>query len=149
MESNNQTENKASIKINATTLILLGLIIIPVIYLIISNNKTTEKTEEVLKTETPAAPAKPSNPEFDKYFQEGFVAYKAKDFNKAIELTLKAIEIDPNSARAYNNLGSAYNELQMWDKGIEACKKAIELDPNFQLAKNNLNWVVTEKEKAK
>ena len=75
----------------------------------------------------------------DTYINQSLVFYRQKDFKKCIEVCLKAIALDPKSAIAYNNLGAAYNQLQMWQKGADACKKALELEYS-DLAKNNLQW---------
>ncbi len=86
----------------------------------------------------------PTNPNYIslsiEYFNKG-------DYKKSIEACEKAIEIDPKSAIAYNNMCAAYNNLKEWDNAIEAGKKALELNPNFDLAKNNLNFALTQKEK--
>ena len=39
--------------------------------------------------------------------------------------------MQPDSAVAYNNICSAYNQLQQWDKAIEACQQALAIDPDF------------------
>ncbi len=66
---------------------------------------------------------------------------------KAIEPLKKAIELNPESAIAYSNLGFAYTIIQQYKKGIEFGQKAVQLDSTFQLAKNNLNWALTEQNK--
>lgn len=52
----------------------------------------------------------------------------------------KAIALDPASAVAYNNMCSAYNEMEQWEKAASACTKALEIDPKLERAQNNLNW---------
>ena len=58
----------------------------------------------------------------------------------------KAIELDPNYAVAYNNLG-----YLLWDKknqpeeGEQLLRKAIELDPNIAAAYNNLGYLLYDK----
>ena len=46
----------------------------------------------------------------------------------------KAIELNPNSAYAYNNRGYAKFQLQEDYQAIEDYDKAIELDPNYAQA---------------
>ena len=55
----------------------------------------------------------------------------------AIEDFEKAIEIDPDVASAYVNLGQAYNILGDYAKALEAFNKAISLDPSDCRAHNN------------
>ena len=42
----------------------------------------------------------------------------------------KAIELDPDAADAYNNLGNVYANQGNTTKAIESYKKAIELNPD-------------------
>jgi Flp pilus assembly protein TadD/parvulin-like peptidyl-prolyl isomerase len=42
----------------------------------------------------------------------------------------KAIDINPNDAKARNNLGLAYYDKGMLDEAILECKKAIDINPN-------------------
>jgi tetratricopeptide (TPR) repeat protein len=152
MQDENQTPAKPSIKINLTVIVVFLLLIIPIIYLMVSKKDTTTTADVSQQNITaPATPAVVSkiDPRAEKYFIAGYEAYQEGDFNLCIELNKKAIALQPDYVRAYNNLCSAYNSLKMWDKGIEACNKAIEIDPNFQLAKNNLNWAITSKAEKK
>jgi len=79
------------------------------------------------------------------YFEKGGEAFQKGNYDEAIELYQKGLEINPKSAVGYNLLGMAYrfkfNQTgnKDWkDKEIEAFKKSIELDPNFVAALVNL-----------
>lgn len=85
-----------------------------------------------------------ANPGHDTYLELGLQYYRSRRLQEAIAATRKALEFDPNSAVAYNNLCSAYAELGMWDRAVQACRKALSIAPNFQLAKNNLAWALRE-----
>ena len=61
---------------------------------------------------------------------------------------LKALELRPDYAAAYNNICSAYNELRQWDKAIAACSRALKIKPQYPLARGNLNWAVQQKQQA-
>ena len=67
-----------------------------------------------------------------------YKANEAKDFSQAEKLYRQAIELNPNYALAYTNLGSTLNDLQRYDEAEIMLRKAIELDPNNSLAHNNL-----------
>jgi tetratricopeptide (TPR) repeat protein len=54
---------------------------------------------------------------------------KAKDFKGAIIALDRAIELDPKSAAAYSNRGSAYLSLERYQKAMDDYNKAIELNP--------------------
>ena len=63
------------------------------------------------------------------WFQKGYNAYVNKEYDKAISFYLKAIELDPDYADAYVNLGVTYKNQGNNIKAIESYEKAIELDP--------------------
>ncbi|MEZ5429748.1 MAG: tetratricopeptide repeat protein [Verrucomicrobiales bacterium] len=53
-------------------------------------------------------------------------------FDEAEQAYRKAIEIDPNFASPWNNLGNLLkNHLRRFDEAEQAYRKAIEIDPNF------------------
>ena len=58
-------------------------------------------------------------------------------YAEAIADYTKAIELDPNYAIAYNNLGNPYHNLNKYEKAIEYYTKAIELDPKYAIAYSN------------
>jgi len=60
------------------------------------------------------------------------------EYKKAIGCFEKAIQINPNYAAAYNNLGNALKELGEYQKAISCYEKAIEINPNHADAHNNL-----------
>ena len=61
------------------------------------------------------------------------IAYAKKDdYDRAVErLQYQAIELNPNSAIAYNSRGIAYREKGDFDRAIEDYNKAIELTPDY------------------
>jgi len=83
------------------------------------------------------------------YINQSLQFYNEKQFQQCVDACKKALQLDPNNANAYNNMGAAYNAMGQWQKGIDACTKALELNPDFKLAKGNLNWAKTELEKLK
>ena len=76
---------------------------------------------------------------------ESLVLYRSGDFRQSIVLAQAALEVDPSSAEAWNNVAAAHAALHEWDQAIAAAQKAIALKPDFQLAKNNLAWARGEK----
>jgi tetratricopeptide (TPR) repeat protein len=71
----------------------------------------------------------------------GVMAYHNGQYEKALELFRKTIEIDPAMTEAYNNLGLTYTEINEEEKATEAFKKAISLSPELAAAYNNLGYV--------
>ena len=51
--------------------------------------------------------------------------YYCGQYDQAIEECLQVLEIDPNFARTYEDLGRIYREKGMWVEAIEAFKKAV------------------------
>ncbi|MDQ3190064.1 MAG: hypothetical protein M3Q58_00565 [Bacteroidota bacterium] len=87
------------------------------------------------------------NPSVSEYINLSLFCYKNHMFIESILACEKALEIDPRSATAYNNICSSYNSMEQWKKAETACKKALEINPEFQIAKNNLQWAKTELQK--
>lgn len=52
----------------------------------------------------------------------------AGDVNGAIPLYEKALQITPNSARGWTNLGSAYQQAENFNKARECYEKALQID---------------------
>ena len=71
------------------------------------------------------------------YAVKGFVKYKSKNYEGAIEDYNKALDLDPNYTEAYYNRGLAKDELQDYEGAIEDYNKALDLDPNDTYAYNN------------
>ena len=61
-------------------------------------------------------------------FMSGNAAKELKDYQRAIEVYNKAIEINPNFAKAYAERGSVKVLIKDYKGGIQDLNKAIELD---------------------
>lgn len=67
------------------------------------------------------------------------IAWKEKDdYSAAYRLYEKALQMDPNSARAYNAWGWTLSEQRNYKDAITKLNKSIELDPDFVIAYENL-----------
>ncbi len=64
-----------------------------------------------------------------------------EDFDQALEHFEKAIQDDPQSISAYNNLGNVYLYLGDIDKAIEYYRKAIDMNSRYVSAHYNLGYV--------
>jgi len=71
--------------------------------------------------------------------------YRQAQYQQSIESARRALQLDPNSAEASNNIGAGYGALQQWDEAIRNEREALRLKPDFQLAQNNLNWYMQQK----
>ncbi|MBR3498505.1 MAG: tetratricopeptide repeat protein [Selenomonadaceae bacterium] len=64
--------------------------------------------------------------------------YKSLEyFTNAIQDFNKAIELNPNSYSAYNNLGIVYSSLDLYELAIQKFNKAIQINPNYASAYHN------------
>jgi tetratricopeptide (TPR) repeat protein len=74
------------------------------------------------------------------YFQHGH-------FEETIAAARAALNLRPDYAEAWNNIGAAYNSMSRWADAIQACEQALRLKPDFVLAKNNLALAKAEQAK--
>ena len=74
---------------------------------------------------------------FDALHLLGVVAAQTNNPSLAAELIGKAIKINPSSAYAYSNLGTALQELKRLDDALASYNKAIALKPDYAEAFNN------------
>lgn len=72
------------------------------------------------------------------YFTEGNRSRSQKEYDVAIEMYKKAIELKPNYANAYINWAMALRRLGKYDEAIEKCKKATGLNPDYARAWYNM-----------
>jgi tetratricopeptide (TPR) repeat protein len=71
-------------------------------------------------------------------FSSGFAQQKqSESYDQAIYEYTKAIELNPNSAEAYNKRGVAYGKKGQYDQAISDFTKALEINPKDAEAYNN------------
>lgn len=70
----------------------------------------------------------------ENYIEEGNSFYNQGEYDKAIEMYNKAIELRPTSSAIYNNRGNAYHSKGNLTKAIGDFNKAIEINPNNAVA---------------
>ena len=86
-----------------------------------------------------------------KLFNSAFQNQKKKNFKIAISQYKKLIDINPNSALVYYNLGLIYEQLEETEVAKKNYKKSVKVDPLFFHSYNNLGILFQkqgEKEKA-
>ena len=76
----------------------------------------------------------------DSCIELSLMLFNNMEYQRCIELCHQALQLNPNSAEAYNNMCCAYNALGNYKEAIKAGKKALEINPNFELARNNVKW---------
>jgi tetratricopeptide (TPR) repeat protein len=88
---------------------------------------------------------RPSTQSADNWVDISLHRYQAADYAGCIAAARKALQLDPNSAVAYNNIAAAYAAMHQWEPAVEAARQALRMKPDFQLAKNNLAWALSQK----
>jgi tetratricopeptide (TPR) repeat protein len=74
------------------------------------------------------------------YSTLGRTRLEQKMWVDSVLLNRKALELDPNSAIAWNNLGWGLGNLGLYRRAIPCFEKAYELDPEMTVARGNLEW---------
>ena len=79
----------------------------------------------------------------EQLFQLATIAAGGGQFDRAVDLFQKVIEIDPKFAQAYNGLGLLYQSFEQGDvnEAVRYFKIAIELAPDYNESWNNLGRV--------
>lgn len=71
----------------------------------------------------------------------GHVYEMIGQYERAIVVYRRSIELDPTSALPWNSLGDVYNDLNDHEAAIVAYRQAIELNPDYAWPYNNLGFV--------
>ena len=72
----------------------------------------------------------------------GAVCAAQDELEVAINHHKKSVEINPDYAEGYNNLGIAFQKLGLFEEAVKNYKKTLKLKPDFSLAYNNLGVVL-------
>lgn len=79
-----------------------------------------------------------TGPSRDGYINASLASYRAGRYEQALEQARRALEIDPRSAAAWNNVGASYGAMRQWDKAMDAEQQALKYDSGLVVAQNNL-----------
>ncbi len=71
----------------------------------------------------------------DKYFEGG-------NFNQAIEIYKRVLELNPNDVDTYNDIGLAYMYTKRPELAVDSLQKGIEVMPSFQRIRLSLGFVL-------
>lgn len=66
----------------------------------------------------------------EKLYQEGYAAEQSHQFDQAIALFTRAIELDPKHYVAYKARGNAYQGKEQFDHAIEQYQLSLKINPN-------------------
>ena len=79
---------------------------------------------------------------FDALHLLGVIAYQRQDFEGALRLIGRALQIDPNNAAAHSNIGSAWRGLKRHDEALASYDRALALMPGHVEALHNRGIVL-------
>lgn len=68
-------------------------------------------------------------PEVDARLQDGIDAMQHGEWQQAVDIFTKVIEMAPNFAEGYNKRATTYYLMQEFEKSISDCEKTIALNP--------------------
>jgi len=78
---------------------------------------------------------------FDTIFLLATIFAARRDYIKAKEFILQAVDIQPKNKSALNNLGTTYKELGEFKEAIKTFEKVLDIDPDHTNANYNLGLV--------
>lgn len=73
--------------------------------------------------------------------RSGYEALRSRNYEQAITLLTRVVELEPKNKTAWNDLGQAQLGLRHYDAAIDAFKKQLEVNPYDAYAYNNLGFV--------
>ena len=85
-------------------------------------------------------PNEPAGQTPESYLALSLQLYREERYAEAIAACRTALELRPNYAEAWNNIGAAYNKLGRYEEAAAACEQALRYKPDFELARNNLRF---------
>ncbi|XP_023669019.1 small glutamine-rich tetratricopeptide repeat-containing protein alpha [Paramormyrops kingsleyae] len=94
----------------------------------------SQETPEVKINLVADSPTEEQVIEAERLKTEGNDQMKIDNFNAAVELYSKAIELNPKSAVYYCNRAAAYSKLENYAGAVQDCELAIGIDPSYSKA---------------
>lgn len=70
--------------------------------------------------------------------------YRAGRYAQSIVSAGRALQLKPDSAEAYTNLGAGYGALRQWDEALRNEREALRINPGLQIARNDLEWYLRQ-----
>ena len=77
----------------------------------------------------------------DRYYNDGYAAFRNAEYNTAIELLEKAVYYNENNSDAIYNLANAYQAAGENDKAVDAYNRVIELFPDDSRAGRSKRYI--------
>ena len=71
-------------------------------------------------------------------YNKATILHKEGKYQEAIETFQNSIQLKPDNAWAYNNLGAVYSDLNLFDEAVTSFNEALKLKPEFAEIHRNL-----------
>jgi len=81
----------------------------------------------------------------ENYERMGLLYYEQGDYEEAMKVFEKILEIEPENSRIMHILGSLYLENGNEESAIEILKEAISIDPKNDRSLNTLGYIYSER----
>ncbi len=78
------------------------------------------------------------NNEAVRFYNEGVVAAREEEYEKAVRSYSQALEIDSVFTFAWDNLALCYRKLKEFDKALYAYEKSLQIDPEGMMPLQNI-----------
>ncbi len=93
-------------------------------YLLAQKETELDKAEHLLRE---ALSQEPENG----YFLDslGWIKYKQKEYEEALEILLRAVDLAGDDAVIWDHLGDTYSKIDRAGEAVDAYKKSLEIDP--------------------
>jgi tetratricopeptide (TPR) repeat protein len=99
-------------------------------FFLLQHSRATKNTDQMFKTYEQAIQKFPDSTMFLEGYAKDVYRKKLSDkYDRAIEMTKKALEIDLKSSDAWDTLGRLYREKGNLEKAVSAMEKAVETNP--------------------
>lgn len=105
-----------------------------------SSETTSEPTSESAAASSTTKPSEEDKKKAEELKALGNKEVSSGNYEKAVELYTKAIELNSTNPIYYCNRAAAYSSLGSHDKAIEDAKKALEIDPKYAKAYSRLGF---------
>jgi tetratricopeptide (TPR) repeat protein len=138
-----KSQQKETLPINAATLLLLAIILIPLLFSVYESMTSSQQETKPADAVSPQLSAS-TKAEADKLISEGMTFYQQGLYDSCIVINKKVLAIDPRNDIAWNNIAASYGAIGKYAEEIEACNQALAINPNNQLAKNNKSWAESQ-----
>src|SRR6266566_4332922 len=89
-------------------------------------------------TRRPTPPVRPGITA-EQYNQQGDAQFEAKQYDDALDLYLKAVQLKP-LALAFYHIGWIYNDKDDYDQAIPALQQSVRLNPSDAVVLNELGY---------